>query len=179
MWAFENSEREKVNAQREVARREHEEMVKKDREMVESRKAYENTDDNMLREDIDETQKVLRIGRASGALRGVNARAHQVVPMPVRETDRKLFLRIRDDVDFSWKPKHMRSKESLMPFTEDLRLFADVETLVGVNIGERGCLALSAEFLRGSCSNVIVLDLSRSVDNLISAASISVSIIEI
>jgi hypothetical protein len=161
MWAFENSERDKINAINEKIRREQEEADNKERQARENRKAFENNDDHKLKEDIADTQTVLRIGRGNGALRGVNAKTHQIVPAPVRETDRKLFLRIRDDVDFSWKPKHMRSKESLMPFNVDLRLFTDVETLVGVSIGERGCLALSAEFLRGSCSNVLTLDLSR------------------
>lgn len=142
-------------------RRQQEQMDKEERLRVESRALFERKDDGKLQEDIDETQRVLRLGRMAGALQGVNAASHRIVPAAVHETDRKLFIRIRDDVDFSWKPKHMRSKESLMPFDVDLRLFNDVEVLVGVSIGERGALALSAEFVRGSCSNVLEIDLSR------------------
>ncbi|CAE7674732.1 unnamed protein product, partial [Symbiodinium microadriaticum] len=160
MWALENHERKKVERAMADARKQQEAADRALQEEKEARLAFERRDDGKLQEDIDETQRVWAIGRAAGALRGVNAASHKVIPEAVRETDRKLFVRIRNDVDFSYKPKHMRSKESLMPFDVDLRLFNDVEVLVGVGIGERGALALSAEFVRGSCSNVLVLDLS-------------------
>ena len=161
MWALENHERKKGEKAAAEALAEQRALDRRNKEKAEKRHQYEHADDGKLQEDINETQKVLAMGRANGTLKGVNAKTHQVVPIPVKETDRKLFIRIRDDVDFSWKPKHMRPKESLQPFNVDLRLYSEVEHLVGVNIGERGVLALSAEFLRGSCSNITVLDLSR------------------
>ena len=65
------------------------------------------------------------------------------------------------EIDFSWKPKHMRTKEELTPFNVNLTIYRDVEKLRAFQIGQRGALALASEFVRGSCSNVVELNLGR------------------
>jgi len=160
-WALENFHRH--NEEAEAKRIEDIAAENKRLKQLQARKKEEFglDDESKLQADIAETQSLHRMARKHGTRVGVNAICHQVIPEPLVETTRKLFLRLRDDVDFSWKPKHMRTRDQLMPFTVDLRSYRDVETLVAVNIGEIGCLALSAEFVRGSCSNVVELDMSR------------------
>lgn len=118
-------------------------------------------DENMLEDDFRETQMVLKKGRQVGAHYGVNAHKHRNVPEIPSEVTRNLTISLKKGIEFAWKPKHMRTKEELAPFNVDLKLYRDVEHLRAFQIGQRGALALAAEFVRGSCSNIITLNLGR------------------
>lgn len=122
---------------------------------------YYAKDSENLKKDIEETQALQKTMRQCGIKPGVNAITHQLPPQEQLETTRFLSFKLRDDVNLEWKLKHQRTPDILMPFDIDLKLYRDVETLRGVNIGERGALALASEFVRGACSNLLTLDLSR------------------
>jgi hypothetical protein len=113
--------------------------------------------------DVRETQQLRQAMRQCGVSRGVNAGlpTHHLPPTVLYENTRFLSFKLRENVNLEWKLKHQRTPEILMPFDVDLKVYRDVETLRGVNIGERGALALASEFVRGACSNLITLDLSR------------------
>lgn len=91
----------------------------------------------------------------------MNADKHKIVVETPIEITRNLTIFLRPEIDFSWKPKHMRTKDELTPFNVNLTIYRDVEKLRATQIGQRGALALAAEFLRGSCSNVKELNLGR------------------
>jgi hypothetical protein len=131
------------------------------RRKEEEKKNYYLKDAQDLSADVQETQTLHRVMRQCGVKAGVNSLTHHNAPLPPLETVRFLSFKLRDDVDLNWKLKHLRTPDILMPFDVDLKLFRDVETLRGVSIGERGALALAAEFVRGACSNLNTLDLSR------------------
>lgn len=118
-------------------------------------------DEHMLGDDIRETQMVMKAGRIAGTLAGVNADKHKIPVETPLEITRNLTIFIRPEIDFKWKPKHMRTKAELAPFNVNLTIYRDVEKLRAFQIGQRGALALASEFLRGSCSNVKDLNLGR------------------
>ena len=57
--------------------------------------------------------------------------------------------------------KDKNSRKPYTPFDTDLGKTAHVLELCCTGIGERGALSLAAEFLRGACSSLETLDLSR------------------
>jgi hypothetical protein len=128
---------------------------------AEEKKHYYLSDAQNLQADVQETQALHQTMRQVGVRAGVNSHTHLALAPPPLETTRFLSFKLRAGVDLNWKLKHLRTPDILMPFDVDLKLYRDVETLRGVEIGERGALALAGEFVRGACSNLSTLDLSR------------------
>eukprot|EP00604_Paraphysomonas_vestita_P003526 CAMPEP_0174820066 /NCGR_PEP_ID=MMETSP1107-20130205/3628_1 /TAXON_ID=36770 /ORGANISM="Paraphysomonas vestita, Strain GFlagA" /LENGTH=250 /DNA_ID=CAMNT_0016034649 /DNA_START=488 /DNA_END=1237 /DNA_ORIENTATION=+ len=125
------------------------------------KKEYEINDLKLLNNDIAETQSLNQMMRRAGVRPGVNAKSHQIIPEEKLETIRVLYFKLNDDYNFNWKLKSQIIPTDVTPFDVDLKLYRDVEVLIGSNIGERGVLALAGEFVRGACSNITTLDLSR------------------
>jgi hypothetical protein len=161
LWAKEGHERDN-RLQAEQQQRYQQEKLLREAQEKEQRKLQALQEDvQNLKYDVHETQLLRQTMRKCGVRSGVNAATHLLPPPVVYETTRFLTFKLRDNVNLDWKLKHQRTPDILMPFDVDLKLYRDVETLRGVNLGERGALALAGEFVRGACSNLITLDLSR------------------
>lgn len=165
LWAKEDQERAERERLAEKQRQEIEQEMKIMAEKERLKKEYEINDLKLLNNDIAETQSLNQMMRRAGVRPGVNAKSHQIIPEEKLETIRVLYFKLNDDYNFNWKLKSQIIPTDVTPFDVDLKLYRDVEVLIGSNIGERGVLALAGEFVRGACSNITTLDLSRSIFN--------------
>jgi hypothetical protein len=186
LWAKEREERDRENLRlSQLLAQQQKEKEDKDNKEREANE-FAKKDLESLQEDIAETQQLQATMRKLGLRAGVNpppshSPAPFLSPLPPLsltqsqkvapeylppENSRKIFFSLRPDIDMNWTKKADRSNECLLrPFTVDLKVYRDVEELVGEKIGERGVLALAGEFVRGACSNIIILDLSRYETN--------------
>lgn len=161
LWAKEDQERDTRLHSEQQQRIQQEKLLRQTQEKEQQKQMALQEDIHNLDIDVRETQLLRQTMRKCGVRSGVNVAAHHLPVPEESETTRVLTFKLRDNVNLEWKLKHQRTPDILMPFDVDLKLYRDVETLRGVNIGERGALALAGEFVRGACSNLITLDLSR------------------
>eukprot|EP01042_Synura_sphagnicola_P000613 gene613-670_t len=111
-----------------------------------------------LRQDQYDSQHVVGIMRKAGTLPGVNA--PNPIPMSTHHsTSRHIEISLREDMDFKLINKPHRQKDRVTPFTLDLLEFRNVVQLRAIGIGEKGALFLGADFTRGACARLEVLDL--------------------
>lgn len=91
-------------------------------------------------------------------------------PPPISRKTRYLVITLKGSVDFTVNPKvkgrmpwHSAggADTTMTVFDEDLSLYRDVEHLKCEYIGERGALCLAAEFVRGACPAIQILNLNR------------------
>ncbi len=91
-------------------------------------------------------------------------------PPPISRKTRYLVVTLKGSVDFTLNPKvkgrmpwHNAggADATMTVFDEDLSLYRDLEHLKCENIGERGALCLAAEFVRGACPAIQILNLNR------------------
>lgn len=108
--------------------------------------------------------------RHQSMLKGLGLRK---APPPVSRKARELVVNLSNSVDFSVNPKvkgrmpwHNSGMKSdsggvMAVFDIDLSLYREVQVLRCENIGERGALCLAAEFVRGACPSLQILNLNR------------------
>lgn len=136
-------------------------------------------DAKILERDIDITKEIAEIGRKAGVLAGRNVfdidaanaakeakrkKKEAKADFRSRDTNPTLVLRLFKEVDF----KLMR-RNGIGPDGKRMRVFnhpdmtktRHVTELRCEEIGERGALTLAADFIRGACPLVEVLDMSR------------------
>ena len=161
LWAKEDQERFHLEKQLKQQQDEIENEIKSMKNKEKLKKDYEINDLNLLNQDILETQTINQIIRKIGLSAGINSNLHQIQPEDRNENIRILYFKLNTNYNFNWKLKSQVVSDDILPFDIDLKLYKDVEILIGNNIGERGVLALAGEFIRGACTNIITLDLSR------------------
>lgn len=136
-------------------------------------------DAKILERDIDITKEIAMIGRKAGVLAGSNVfdidaanavkeakrkKKEAKADFRTRDNNPSLVLRLYKEVDF----KQMR-RNGIGPDGKRMRVFdhpdmtktRHVTELRCEEIGERGALTLAADFIRGACPLVEVLDMSR------------------
>lgn len=129
---------------------------------IEMAKHLRIADARILADDKKLTQDVYATMRRNGDQPGVNAAKHVKKTRAPRELDKVLTLTLGESNDFAtYKPKHMRARDTTAIFNVDIKKYRQLEHLICDRIGERGVMVLAAEFVRGACSNMITLDLTR------------------
>ena len=154
-----------------------------ERERV-ARLAQVEEDNKILGVDVGITQDVLRIMRGTGQVAGVNPRTSAGAAKKKKAKNKVsgkkksskmskdqeakmeadsgvLRVGLQEHLDFSSRKRLL--VPYVTPFDTDLSAAktSRVVVLKAKNIGERGALCLGAEFLRGACPALQLLDLSR------------------
>ncbi len=158
----------------EKAEKERKEKEKLDKEAARRR------EDQELQVDIDITQKIAQFGRQVGVHAGANVfdpvaaqlakdmkskEKKSEFDITVEDRNPVLHLRLLPDIDFKLQKRGGVTVDGKkMPVFDfpDLVKTRHVEQLVCHFIGERGALALAAEFVRGACPLIALLDLTRN-----------------
>lgn len=159
-------------------------LVKKEQEErkaaeIAERERLKIEDAKVLELDIDITKEIAMIGRKAGVLPGTNVfdidaanvakeakrkKKEAKADFRGRDNNPSLVLRLYKEVDF----KQMR-RNGIGPDGKRMRVFdhpdmtktRHVTELRCEEIGERGALTLAADFIRGACPLVEMLDMSR------------------
>lgn len=178
-WAVEKHDH-KIEMEQ-LRRAEQLEKERKDREKAERERkiAAQAKEDEQLGIDIDITQQIASMGRGVGSLAGVNVYDPVAAELELSMKNKKsgaddfkhvskdpiLLLKLLNDVDFKkMKRGGVTADGKKMPVFDhpDLMKTRHVVELRCERIGERGALSLAAEFIRGACPMIEVLDLSRN-----------------
>ena len=120
-------------------------------------------DDAEIKEDIRTTQEVFTLMRRSGLKEGVNLES-KVAHRKKKSVDRmatSLNITLNPEVNLEWQPKYEYIKvqrEGI--FNHKLHKYKFVKKLVCSRIGEKGALALAADFISGAIPQLTELDVS-------------------
>lgn len=122
-----------------------------------------NNDDRLrsLNSAVSPNQKMKKKKKKGG--RGISLE-QQEARQALKDSSNQAIMRIalREDLNYKSQTK-LLGKDYITPFNRNLaaRETTQVKYLKATSIGERGALCLGAEFIRGACSSLQVLDLSR------------------
>lgn len=111
-----------------------------------------------LKEDWVQSQETLRVMRRYGTIEAVNVPAVPVKPVQ-NEMSTSVEVCLRGDVDLH-QPRKLTKKLRAEMFNVDLFAFQNATSLRGRLIGEKGVLSMAADFVRGACPRLQVLDLT-------------------
>eukprot|EP01041_Mallomonas_annulata_P003072 gene3072-6024_t len=128
------------------------------------KKAKRKEEARQLKQDWEESQDIIRMMRCNGSIEAVNA-----PPPPPRKQQHEMSMAVdlvlrEDTTDFSQpvvKATQASRKERGNTFNVDLLAFKNALSVKATMIGERGALALAADFVCGACPRLEMLDLSR------------------
>ena len=160
-WAGEreNEVDEKIEAEAKITEANKANVAEQKR--IADRNIKKAEDNKILSEDIQISQAALKVMRSSGFVEGVNPKKAKQKPPRASAVDSMLAtdveINLNPDVDWS---KKRNKKDPMLPF--DVNILVDARAcrrLRGKVLGERGALSLAAEFLKGACPVLEVLDL--------------------
>jgi hypothetical protein len=184
-WAVEKHDQKIADAM--LRKAEALEKAEKERKIKEKLDKIEaqRVEDYELVIDVELTQKIAEFGRTTGVLAGTNVfdpvadklakdikaankrgvRADKNADFNTIPNDPILYLKLLEDIDFKTMKRGgvtSDGKKMLVFAHPDLSKTRHVIELRCINIGERGALSLAAEFVRGACPMMEVLDLTRN-----------------